>query len=111
MGLYCPIPREMPALPLFLKGEPITYLSFWTRIETEYKQYWKSLKVAASHCGIDIGTHDLRRSFAELIRVETGDIYRVQRALGHTNINTTIRYFENKESEVADTMLKFQDAI
>ena len=93
----------------FLKGEPITYLSFWTRVETEYKKYWDSLKKASSLCRANISTHDLRRSFAELIRIETGDIYRVQRALGHSNINTTARYFENKEEEVADTMIGFQE--
>ena len=92
-----------------LKGEPIGYLSFWTRIETEYKKYWDSLKKAAALCQANISTHDLRRSFAELVRVETGDIYRVQRALGHSNINTTTKYFQNNEEEVANTMMHFQE--
>src|SRR3990167_6989658 len=74
-------------------GEPISFLSFWTKAETEYHNYLISLKKAAMKCGINPGTHDLRRSFAELIRQETGDIFKVQKALGHSSINTTLKYF------------------
>lgn len=92
----------------YFKGESIPYIGFWTRVETEYKKYWSSLNKAAQESQTTISSHDLRRSFAEMIRLATKDIYRVQRALGHSNINTTSRYFENKDEEVADTMLSFQ---
>lgn len=112
--ILCNNVRDYPLLERdkegFWKGEPIPYLGFWTKVENEYKLYWLSLKKAAMKCDINIATHDLRRSFADLIRLNTKDIYKVQRALGHSDISTTARYFDNKDDEIADTMLSFQDA-
>jgi len=92
---------------LFIK-EPVTYYGFWTRVETVYHGYYDNLKEAAKECGYNISTHDLRRSFANNVRQETRDIFKIQQALGHTDINTTTKYLEEKKEDIADLMLKHQ---
>lgn len=97
--------------PFLADAEPIPYLSFWKVVENEYKKYWECLREAGKEMNMDIGTHDLRRSFAQIIRESTNDIFKVMNTLRHSNIKTTLRYFDDKETEVADTMLEYQKGI
>lgn len=39
-----------------------------------------------------LGTHSLRKSFAQRLYTETGDIFVVKEMLGHKNVNTTQKY-------------------
>ena len=39
-----------------------------------------------------LGTHSLRKSFAQRLYSETGDIFVVKEMLGHKNVNTTQKY-------------------
>ena len=52
------------------------------------------LKNAFIEAGLNghIATHSLRKSFAQRLYDETGDIYLVQELLGHRNISTTQKY-------------------
>lgn len=94
---------------LFLKHDEYTYLSYWRTVENKYKRYLEDLKKAASKKGYDIGTHDLRRSFANIVRLKLNDVMKVKQALGHSDIRTTQRYFDDAPEEIADTMLRFQE--
>ena len=52
------------------------------------------LKVAFEAAGLNgkLATHTLRKSFAQRVYKQTGDIYMVQELLGHQNVQTTQRY-------------------
>ena len=52
------------------------------------------LKTAFIEAGLNghIATHSLRKSFAQRLYDQTGDIYMVQELLGHKNISTTQKY-------------------
>ena len=52
------------------------------------------LKTAFIEAGLNghIATHSLRKSFAQRLYDQTGDIYMVQELLGHRNISTTQKY-------------------
>ena len=97
---------------LFLKDcEDLDEMKIWNKIETYYKRYHKSIKEAGRNIGLDIATHDWRRSFAQSIKQEGADIVDVKRALRHSRIETTERYFKNDPEDVAKTMLKHQEGI
>ena len=52
------------------------------------------LKTAFTAAGLNgkLATHSLRKSFAQRVYDQSGDIYLVQELLGHKNISTTQRY-------------------
>ena len=52
------------------------------------------LKIAFEAAGLNgkLATHTLRKSFAQRVYEQTGDIYMVQELLGHQNVQTTQRY-------------------
>lgn len=51
----------------------------------------------------DDGTHSLRRTKAAVIYKQTGNLRAVQILLGHTKINTTVRYL-SVEVEAASAL-------
>ena len=52
------------------------------------------LKKAFQAAGLNgkLATHSLRKSFAQRVYEESGDIYLVQELLGHRNVSTTQKY-------------------
>ena len=52
------------------------------------------LKKAFLDAGLNgkLATHSLRKSFAQRVYEESGDIYLVQELLGHRNVSTTQKY-------------------
>ena len=52
------------------------------------------LKVVFTAAGLNgkLATHSLRKSFAQRVYEESGDIYLVQELLGHRNVSTTQKY-------------------
>ena len=52
------------------------------------------LKKAFEDAGLNgkLATHSLRKSFAQRLYEESGDIYLVQELLGHRNVSTTQNY-------------------
>ena len=52
------------------------------------------LKKAFTAAGLNgkLATHSLRKSFAQRVYEESGDIYLVQELLGHRNVSTTQKY-------------------
>ena len=63
------------------------------------RQYARLLKQWLSAVGLDpalYGTHSLRRTKATLIYKRTGNLRAVQLLLGHTKIESTVRYLDRK---------------
>ena len=97
---------------LFLKNcDNLDEMPLRTKIETYYKRYYESLKEAGHNIGLDIATHDWRRSFAQSIKQSGAGIEDVKRALRHSRLETTERYFKNDPEDIAKTMLKHQQGI
>lgn len=82
-----------------------------TKTENYYKRYYESLKKAGKGMGLNIATHDWRRSFAQSLKKGGVQIEDVKKALRHASIKTTERYFKNDPEDIAKTMLKHQQGI
>jgi len=80
-----------------------------------YYLYWKDLRETCIKLGLDphkFTSHDIRRNFAYDIWVndlESKDIVSLQKILGHSNIETTIRYLRTSGLEVQDLYKKKQN--
>jgi len=71
-------------------------------------QAWRILNTAAQENELagHIGTHSMRKTFAGKIYDRLGhDIYRTKEALGHSNINTTVKYLSFKQEEIDQAIL------
>ncbi len=77
------------------------------------KQGWKSVTRIAAHnalkeafeaAGLNgkLGTHSLRKSYAQRLYEQTNDIYAVQEMLGHKSVVTTQRYLGVNYASVRD---------
>lgn len=52
-----------------------------------------------------LGTHVMRKTFANNVHQKLGrDIFKTQRALGHRNIGTTVKYLAFTETEIDDAI-------
>ena len=53
-----------------------------------------------------LGTHSMRKTFADRIYERLGrDLIKVQRALGHKSINSTVSYLSFREEEITEAIL------
>lgn len=116
--------KYAPVLKPFLKGErglifmrrefsDVSPKMFERKVANERTYYFKALKESARRAGLrEFGTHDLRRNFAERIKVLSGgDIQAVRDSLGHADISTTMRYFERGAAAVKGVMLEHQEGV
>jgi len=65
------------------------------RVQHDNEQYARLVAEWIGSIGLDphvFGTHSLRRTKATLIYRRTGNLRAVQLLLGHTNIESTVRY-------------------
>ncbi len=64
------------------------------------------LKVAFEAAGLNghIATHSLRKSFAQRLYEQTGDIFAVQEMLGHQSVATTQKYLGVNYANVRDAL-------
>ena len=64
------------------------------------------LKTAFMDAGLNgkLATHSLRKSFAQRVYEESGDIYLVQELLGHRNIATTQKYIGMNYATARETV-------
>ena len=62
------------------------------RIDTSYKRYWEDLKQAARQCGINMATHDFRRTMADYITRKGMDSKEGAILLGHASEEMFNRY-------------------
>jgi len=80
-------PGERGGYLFYGRGDPIRHLST--------RQYARLLPDWITMAGLDplkFGTHSLRRTKATLIYRKTGNLRAVQLLLGHTKIESTVRY-------------------
>ena len=73
------------------------------------KSAWRIIREAADACGISgrIGTHSCRKTFAERVRKNLGgDLFKVQHAMGHKNINSTVKYLGCDQKEIENAVLR-----
>lgn len=62
---------------------------------------WNIVTEYAAQCGFShIAPHDLRRTYAELMRRHGAELEEIQTLLGHSSLTTTQRYLENKVDPV-----------
>ena len=87
-----------PTRPLFpsRKGQGLKAM---TRIAAH-----DALKIAFEAAGLNgkLGTHSLRKSYAQRLYEQTNDIYAVQEMLGHKSVVTTQRYLGVNYASVRD---------
>ena len=74
------------------------------------QQVWKTLKTYSGKAGIekDISPHTLRHTFATDLYRETGKIRLVQKALGHTDLSTTMIYTHIVDEELENALKSFR---
>lgn len=76
---------------------------------TTYSYYYSKLRKSAQELGLDrLGSHDLRRNFTERLKKEGAHIRTIQKALGHSNLTQTMKYFDDSPEDVEEAMLKHQ---
>lgn len=94
--------------PFLEAGTIVNYSDeFTTRIKVIIKRINNNLKIIKDILDLDvkITTHVARSSFAYNARkLSGGDIYAVQKALGHSSISTTEKYFSSDETIEADNL-------
>lgn len=67
-------------------------------VYNNYRYYYNSVKRAAASVGYPrFSTHDFRRNFANELDEMGYNLTKIQRALGHARIETTVRYIEKSK--------------
>lgn len=95
IGLYRDVEPTRPLFPS-RKGQGLQAMS---RIAAH-----NALKEAFETAGLNgkLGTHSLRKSYAQRLYEQTNDIYAVQEMLGHKSVVTTQRYLGVNYASVRD---------
>lgn len=69
---------------------------------------WEMLKGAVRACAIEgkVATHSMRKTFARRMRKAVGgDLFKLQKLLGHADIQATIKYLDDDEAELEAAVL------
>ena len=72
------------------------------------EQAWRILKEAFNSNELQgkLGTHAMRKTFAARMYLRLDrDLVKVQRAMGHANINSTVQYLSFREEEIEAAIL------
>jgi integrase len=80
------------------KGDFLIYSRRWKRDKALTRsQAWRIIRRMASEMGLEsIGTHSMRKTYANELYANTGDIFAVQAALNHKHMHTTLSYLLGK---------------
>lgn len=91
-----------PKTPLFKSrqgvNKSISRITAWTILSRTY-----------AACAMDgkLGTHSMRKTFAEHVHEKLGrDIFKTQKALGHASLNSTAAYLSVSQDEIDEAILK-----
>jgi len=98
---------------LFLDKEAIGYSKdqLNKKVENLYKRYLENLQESAERLNMHIGTHDIRRSVANIVLLETNNPRIVQKMLDHGSLAVTERYLDDPSKLVGDAMLQHQKGL
>ena len=80
-------------------GSPITYSTI--------QSMFKRLKINTGLKGERISSHTWRHTFAKNYLLNGGDVFSLQRIMGHSDISTTRKYLNLDENEVKQQHDKF----
>jgi len=95
--------------PKFDKGLSDALLLSWTGKPLTPGSLRKSFKRYAKRAGIEGATpHALRHSFATRFANQNGNIFLLQKILGHSNIETTRRYYHGSFRDLEEAMDKLE---
>jgi integrase len=92
--------------PLIKRGDDSDPIALRRRIQSATVRANKALKRVASAAGIEregFTMHTARHSFADLAR-QSGDLYAVSKALGHTKLSTTQAYLDSFDRAAVDAL-------
>jgi integrase len=95
-----------PQTPVFCSRVRDTATGLRRAISRE--QAWRILKeaFASNEFTGKLGTHAMRKTFATRMYEKLNrDLVKVQRAMGHRNINSTVAYLSCREEDIADAIL------
>lgn len=97
--LPAPLPIDR-ALFHSRKGGALDRKSAWRILHSAF------LKAGIQGVGRQLGTHCMRKTFADRVYLRLGrDLVKTQRALGHTNIQSTAQYLSFDEDEIIAAIL------
>lgn len=72
--------------------------------------YYLAIRDSAGRLGHEnFGTHDFRRNVVEILKKRKVHIRTIQKVMGHSDIRTTIRYFDDNPDDIQEAMLLYQD--
>ncbi len=78
-------------------------------INTQRSYYYTALNRSAASMGLKgFGTHDFRRNVADQLRRKHKDLFLVKKVLGHSRMETTLKYFSETEEDVQDAIIGHQ---
>ena len=93
--------------PKFDRGTSDAVLLSWTGKPLTTSSLRKSFKVYAKRAGIEGATpHSLRHSFATKFANENGNVFLLQKMLGHSSIETTRRYYHGSFRDLEEALDK-----
>jgi integrase len=95
-----------PQTPVFCSRVRDTATGLRRAISRE--QAWRILKeaFASNELTGKLGTHAMRKTFANRMYDRLNrDLVKVQQAMGHRNINSTVTYLSFREEDIADAIL------
>ena len=93
-------------IPLLKPGDDTDADGLHRRLNAAAVLANKGLKVLARHAEIDpegLSSHVARHTFADLAR-QSGDVYAVSKALGHSDLATTERYLASFDRDAVDRL-------
>lgn len=85
-----------PAIPLFLSRKSLRPIS--------RQQAWRILRAAFLSAGVfgpelSLGTHSMRKTYADRMYGHYKDVFKVQQALGHASPASTVNYLSFRDDE------------
>lgn len=91
-----------PNAPLFMSGLDASR-------PLDRRSAWKLLKRAYRHCELSgkVATHTMRKTFARRMRKAVGgDLQKLQKLMGHADIDSTMKYIDTDDDELREAILK-----
>lgn len=89
---------------------PLFFTKNWHRMDRS--NYWMNLKKAVQSTGESterIGTHSMRKAFAKKFYQASGDdLFKLQHALDHSHIGTTVKYLQVNMEEINELIKKLK---